>query len=119
VSEILAPVRRCSRCTERLPLGAFRRDSRGFVRSHCNLCALAVTQEWRAHHRAALLARRRAAYAVGVGVPTRDNHALEDRAYPFCAHGRVSPRRGANCHIPGPSDVPLGPSWAAVRCRDG
>lgn len=62
MSEILAPLRRCSRCTERLPLGAFRRDSRGYVRSHCIPCSLADTQEWRARNREALLARRRAAY---------------------------------------------------------
>jgi hypothetical protein len=66
VSEILAPVRVCSRCKEPKPLDAFRLDPKGYRRSHCNLCALAVTQEWRARNREALLARRRAAY------PTRD-----------------------------------------------
>ena len=62
MSEILAPVRTCSRCHEPKPVDAFRRDSRGYVRSHCIPCSLAVTQEWRARHREALLARRRAAY---------------------------------------------------------
>jgi hypothetical protein len=52
--------RACSRCREVLPLTEFRRDSRGYWRSHCKGCALAVTQEWRARHQDELLARRRA-----------------------------------------------------------
>jgi hypothetical protein len=61
------PLRRCSRCHEPKPLDAFRRDSRGYVRAHCIACCLIDSQEWRARHHEALLARRRAAYAVGVG----------------------------------------------------
>ena len=98
MSEILAPLRRCSRCTERLPLGAFRRDSRGFVRSHCNLCALAVTQEWRARNREALLARRRAAYPTREGVhvatsPLRTAPSLFTRAdgFPTPSDGGETP----------------------------
>jgi len=59
-----APTRRCSRCGERKPPDAFRLDARGYRRSHCNPCALAVTQEWRARHRDELLARRRAARMI-------------------------------------------------------
>jgi len=97
VSEILAPVRRCSRCTERLPLDAFRLDVKGYRRSHCNLCALAVTREWRARHHAQLLDRRRAAYAVGVG---REYHHVATsplRTAPSlsaCADGFPTPSDG-------------------------
>lgn len=62
MSEVLAPVRTCSRCHEPMPLDAFRLDARGYRRSHCRACCLADTQDWRARNREALLARRRAAY---------------------------------------------------------
>lgn len=58
------PTRTCSRCSEPRPLAEFRRDSRGYVRSHCRPCALAVTQEWRARNRDRLLPERRARYAA-------------------------------------------------------
>lgn len=61
------PTRRCSRCRESRPLAAFRLDSRGYLRSHCNPCALAVTREWRARHHAELLDRRRAQRPAPVG----------------------------------------------------
>jgi hypothetical protein len=64
MSEILAPVRVCSRCRTPMPLDDVRRDAKGYRRSHCRACALAVTQEWRARNREALLARRRATYAT-------------------------------------------------------
>ena len=57
------PERVCSRCREPRPLEAFRRDSRGYLRSHCNPCALAVTREWRAAHRDELLEPMRIGYS--------------------------------------------------------
>jgi hypothetical protein len=64
VTTSTAPLRRCARCREPKPLDAFRRDSRGYVRSHCRPCCLADSQEWRARHHAQLLDRRRAQRAA-------------------------------------------------------
>jgi len=81
-----APVRTCSRCKQPMPPAAFRRDSRGYVRSHCNPCALAATQQWRAHHREALLARRRAAYAARLAEPggEKTEGAASNRSFSSC-----------------------------------
>lgn len=57
------PTRRCARCGETKASSEFRLDSRGFRRSHCKTCSLAMNREYRARNRDALLARRRAAYA--------------------------------------------------------
>ena len=65
-----APVRACSRCRELKPREAFRPDSRGHLRSHCNPCALAATREWRAAHREELLERRRSARNAAAARPT-------------------------------------------------
>ena len=61
-----------------MPVDRFRRDSRGYVRSHCNPCALEVTRQWRARNREALLARRRAADKNGETRPRA--HRGEARA---------------------------------------
>lgn len=55
--------RRCSRCEQALPLAEFRKDGRGYWRSHCNSCSRLDSQEWRARHHDELLAKRRATYA--------------------------------------------------------
>lgn len=55
--------RRCSRCQLSLPLSEFRKDRKGYWRSHCKSCSLLATQDWRARHHDELLAKRRAAYA--------------------------------------------------------
>ena len=84
MSEILAPMRTCSRCRTPKPLAAFRLDARGYLRSHCRECSLAVTREWRARHREALLARRRAAYPTREGVHAATSRLLT--ALALCAY---------------------------------
>lgn len=111
------PKRTCSRCHEPKPLDAFRLDSRGYRRSHCGPCALAVTQDYRARHRDRLLTERRVRYAArrdgpggekkesavsdaacvprvptpGTpgGVPHGRFDLANNRASPFHVHGRI------------------------------
>jgi hypothetical protein len=99
-----APLHRCSRCGEAKPLGAFRRDSRGYVRSHCIACCLIDSQEWRARHHEALLARRRAAYPTPRwGTP----HAATS---PLRTAPPLSARTAEFRRVGGPTATSLGPS---------
>jgi hypothetical protein len=64
--------RACSRCREVLPLTEFRRDSRGYWRSHCRTCMKAANQEWRARHHDERLVRRREQHARAKAPPGSD-----------------------------------------------
>ena len=94
MSEILAPLRTCSRCKESMPLDAFRRDSRGYLRSWCRPCCLAGTAEWRGRNRDALLARRRAAYPTREGVHVATSPLRTAVRVSACADGFPTPSDG-------------------------
>ena len=103
------PMRVCSRCHEPKPVDAFRLDAKGYRRSHCNPCALAVTQEWRTAHRDALLARRRAAYATPhpPGATPREEPQSQRTAPTVCAHAAgFSECRGPTARSLGRREVP-------------
>jgi len=116
VSEILAPVRICSRCHEPKPVDAFRRDSRGYLRSHCIPCCLIDSQEWRARHHAQLLDRRRAQRAAHGGGGTHTGDRTPGKTAPSLSTHSAEFRRVGRPTATSP-DRPM-PSRAVLGRRE-